>query len=29
LFPLTTSSVAAGDSCHVHYSSPLPAVDQV
>jgi hypothetical protein len=29
LFPSTTSFVAAGDSCNIHSSSPLPAADQV
>jgi hypothetical protein len=29
LLPWTTSSAAAGDSCHVHSSSPLPVSDQV
>jgi hypothetical protein len=29
LFPWTTFSVAAADSCHVHSSSPLATSDQV
>jgi hypothetical protein len=28
LFLWTTSSIAAADSCHVHFSSPLAASDQ-